>query len=99
MNLDSIVDIVNRKLIEKQNHPLNTTEMLVLRGIWEYKTYPQIAKEADYSPRYITSVVAPTLLGKISMLLGREVPKKNLSPHTRVLSQRTGRAGEKERKI
>ena len=80
MNLDSIVDIVNRKLIEKQNHPLNTTEMLVLRGIWEYKTYPQIAKEADYSPRYITSVVAPTLLGKISMLLGREVPKKICRP-------------------
>ena len=77
---DSIVDLVNRKLIETQNHPLNTTEILVLRGIWEYKTYPQIAKEADYSPRYITSVVAPTLLGKISMLLGREVPKKICRP-------------------
>ncbi len=77
MNLDLIVDSINYKLIESQSQPLNSTEILVLKGIWEYKTYVQIATEADYSSRYITSVVAPSLLGKLSKLIATEVTKRN----------------------
>ena len=59
MALDPLLEIVNRKLLESQNRPLNATEILVLRGIWQYQTYNQIAQEAGYSPGYFTNVVAP----------------------------------------
>ncbi|MFB2836535.1 AAA-like domain-containing protein [Floridanema evergladense] len=77
MNLDSFLEIVNRKLIESQNPPLNTAEALILRGIWEYKTYNQVAEEAGYSPGYFTNVVAPELFRRFSEITGERVTKKN----------------------
>ncbi|MDY6783259.1 MAG: AAA-like domain-containing protein [Cyanobacteriota bacterium] len=77
MNLDCLLDIIDRQLIESRNHPLSSTEMLVLRGIWQYKTYNQIAMDAGYSPGYFTNVVAPELLGRLSTLVGQRVTKKN----------------------
>ncbi|MGK7872413.1 MAG: hypothetical protein AB4426_03600 [Xenococcaceae cyanobacterium] len=61
MNLDSLLEIVNRNLLESQNRPLNSTEILILRGIWQYRTYNQIALDEGYSPGYFTNVVAPEL--------------------------------------
>jgi len=77
MNLDRLLEILDRQLIESQNRPLNSTEILILRGIWQYKTYSQIATEADYSPGYFTNVVAPELLGRLSDVVGQRVTKKN----------------------
>ena len=72
------IDLINRKLIENQNSPLNSTEIILLRGILQFKTYVKIAREAEYSPRYIAAVVAPMLFEKISMLLEHRVTKKNI---------------------
>lgn len=77
MNLDRLVEIINRQLIEKQDRPLNPTQVMILRGIWQYKTYNQIAMEADYSPGYFTTVVAPELYQRLSKLIGQHVTKKN----------------------
>ncbi|MEH1870568.1 AAA-like domain-containing protein [Nostoc sp.] len=77
MNLDSLIEIVNRKLIESQNRPLNSTEVLILRGIWEYQTYSKIAEEGGYSAGYLTNVVAPELCKRLSNLIGQRVTKKN----------------------
>lgn len=77
MNLDSLLEIVNRKLVESQNRPLNATEVLVLQGIWQYQTYSQIAQKEGYSPGYFTNVVAPELCQRLSGLIGRRVTKKN----------------------
>ncbi|MEH2431966.1 MAG: serine/threonine protein kinase, partial [Nostoc sp.] len=77
MSLDSLFEIVDRLLIESHNRPLNSTENLVLRGIWQYKTYNQIAIEAGYSPGYFTNVVAPELFGRLSEVIGQRVTKKN----------------------
>ncbi len=77
MNLDSLLEIVNRKLVESQNRPLNATEVLVLQGIWQYQTYSQIAQKEGYSPGYFTNVVAPELCKHLSGLIGRRVTKKN----------------------
>ncbi|MDJ0727745.1 MAG: AAA-like domain-containing protein [Prochloraceae cyanobacterium] len=76
MNLDLIVNLVNKNLIKNNRNPLNDTETLVLQGILNNQTYLQIAQNADYSPRYITCVVAQNLLGKISQLTEKEVTKK-----------------------
>ncbi|WP_228041622.1 AAA-like domain-containing protein [Planktothrix mougeotii] len=77
MNLDFVLKIVNRKLIESQNPPLNTAEDLILRGIWEYKTYNVVAEEAGYSPGYFTNVVAPELFRRLSEITNERVTKKN----------------------
>ncbi|WP_375504864.1 AAA-like domain-containing protein [uncultured Nostoc sp.] len=99
MNLDSLFEIVDRLLIESHNRPLNSTENLVLRGIWQYKTYNQIAIEAGYSPGYFTNVVAPELFGRLSEVIGQRVTKKNCqvllesyaiieaAPNTKLLKQ------------
>ena len=77
MNLDSLLEIVDRQLIENQNRPLNSTEILILQGIWQYRTYNQIALEAGYSPGYFTNVVAPELFQRLSELIGQRITKKN----------------------
>ncbi|MDY7014681.1 MAG: AAA-like domain-containing protein, partial [Cyanobacteriota bacterium] len=77
MNLDSLLEIVDRQLIESQNRPLNSAEIIILRGIWQYQTYHQIASKANYSSAYLTNVAAPELLGRLSRLVGQRVTKKN----------------------
>ncbi|MGK7876733.1 MAG: AAA-like domain-containing protein [Xenococcaceae cyanobacterium] len=77
MNLDSLLEIVNRKLLAFQERPLNSTEILILRGIWQYQTYNEIAKQEGYSPGYFTNVVAPELCRRLSKLIGKRVTKKN----------------------
>ena len=79
MNLNSIINLVNKNLIQNKNNPLNPTEQLVLQGILDNKTYLEIAKKADYSPNYITCVVAQNLLGKISIVTKKDVTKKTCS--------------------
>jgi AAA-like domain len=77
MNLDSLLEMVNHQLIESQTRPLNSTEVLLLKGIWQYQTYQQIAQEAGYSPGYITNIVAPEMCQRLSTLVGERVTKKN----------------------
>ncbi|BAY46206.1 hypothetical protein SAMD00079811_38140 [Scytonema sp. HK-05] len=75
--LDSLVENLNRKLLDNQNRPLNGTEILLLRGIWQNQTYIEIAQQGGYSPGYFTNVVAPELRQKLSQIIGRRVTKKN----------------------
>ncbi len=77
MTLEAILEIINRQLIATQNHPLSSTEVLVVRGIWQYQTYGQIAQAADYSSGYLTNVVAPELCRRLSAIVGQRVTKKN----------------------
>ena len=77
MNLDYLFEIVDRLLIESHNRPLSSTENLILHGIWQYRTYNQMAIEAGYSPGYFTNVVAPELFGRLSEVIGQRVTKKN----------------------
>ena len=77
MHLDCLLEIVNRQLIESQKRLLNATEILILQGIWEYKTYNEIAIKAGYSPGYFSNVVAPELYQRLSQVIGERVTKKN----------------------
>ncbi|MBD2680205.1 MULTISPECIES: AAA-like domain-containing protein [Nostoc] len=77
MAIDFIFDILNRKLVEIQEDPLHSTEILVLQGVCENKTYEEIAQQERYSCGYITNVVAPRLYRKLSLIFGRRVNKKN----------------------
>ncbi|MBP5977375.1 AAA-like domain-containing protein [Brasilonema sp. CT11] len=75
--LDSLIEVLNGKFLEYQNHPLNHTEILVLRGIWQSQTYNQIAQQGGYSDSYSTKTVARRLCQKLSDLIGNRVTKKN----------------------
>lgn len=77
MNLDALIEILNGKLIASQSRCLNATEILLLRGIWQYRTYTEIAQQEDYSKGYISNVVAPGLCRRLSDLIGKRVTKKN----------------------
>ena len=77
MNLNSVLEVINRKLIDSQNHPLNSAETLIMQGIWEYKTYNLVAEEGGYSPGCLTNVVAPELFRRLSEITGERVTKKN----------------------
>ncbi len=77
MNLDYLLETIDSQLIESKNRPLNSAEIIILRGIWQYKTYNQIAIEAGYSPGYFTNVVAPDLFGRLSDVIGEHITKKN----------------------
>ena len=77
MNIDCIFKVIDHQLIDSQNRPLNSTEILILKGVWQYKTYNQIAIDAGYSPGYFTNVVAPELYQRLSKLIGQRVTKKN----------------------
>ncbi|PSB09029.1 serine/threonine protein kinase [Pleurocapsa sp. CCALA 161] len=77
MNFDHLLKTIDLQLIEHQDRPLHPTEVLILRGNWQFKTYNQIALEADYSPGYFTTVVAPELYQRLSQLIGQRMTKKN----------------------
>lgn len=77
MNVDTFFQRLNHELTAKQIRPLNPAETLLLRGIWQYQTYSQIADEVGYSPGYLTNVVAPELLHRLSNLIGQRLTKKN----------------------
>lgn len=77
MNIDHLLEIIDHHLVEKQNRPLNSPEILILEGVWQYKTYCQIAIEAGYSPGYFTNIVAPELYQRLSKLIGQRITKKN----------------------
>ena len=77
LNLDSLVEVLNRELLETQNRPLNSTEVFILRGIWQHQTYSQIAQQGAYSLSYLTKVVAPKLYQLLSDPIGKRVTKKN----------------------
>jgi hypothetical protein len=77
MNFDSLIETLNHKLLQIEHRPLNYAETLILQGIWQYRTYNQIAQEGGYSAGYLTNVVAPELCRRLSELMGRRVTKKN----------------------
>ena len=77
LNLDSLINILDSKLIASLKRPLNSSEIMILRGIWQYQTYNQIALEEGYSPSYFTNVVAPELYKRLAQIIGQRITKKN----------------------
>lgn len=76
MNLDDILDYLNSHIVEQQNYPFSSVESIILRGIFEDKTYREIAQQEGYSSGYLTNVVAPELYQRLSKLLGISINKK-----------------------
>lgn len=71
------IHILDVLLREKHERSLSTVEKLLLEGIWQHKTYSEIAKENNYSSDYFSNVAAPKLLKQLSKLVRCRVTKKN----------------------
>ncbi|AFZ44548.1 hypothetical protein PCC7418_2401 [Halothece sp. PCC 7418] len=72
-----LIEKLNHDLVENEQSCLNSTEILVLQGIWQDQTYSAIAKQSGYSVGYFSNVVAPRLWQRLSTLIGKRVTKKN----------------------
>ncbi len=77
MDIDSLLEILDRGLVEAQNRSLNAVEILLLKGLWRSQTYVQIAQASGYSPGYLANVVALKLYRRLSDLVGERITKKN----------------------
>ena len=77
MTFDTVFEMLNRQLVERENRPLTSAESIVLKGIWQGQTYVEIAQSESYSPGYLTTVVAPELFQRLSRLTDRPINKKN----------------------
>ena len=77
MTFDTVFEMLNRQMVERENRPLTSAESIVLKGIWQGQTYVEIAQSESYSPGYLTTVVAPELFQRLSRLTERLINKKN----------------------
>lgn len=74
---ERVVDNLNILFLDRFNRSLNTVESSILKGIWQRKTYSEIARESNYSSDYFTNVAAPKLLKQLSKLIGSRITKKS----------------------
>jgi hypothetical protein len=77
VSFDSLMEMLNRDLLENQGSLLKEIEIVLLQGIWQGQIYSQIAKDKGYSPHYLTNIVAPQLCQRLSKLLNKRVNKRN----------------------
>lgn len=77
LSLEQIIDTLNIDYLEMYDRPLKAVEILLLEGIWQNKTYGEIALENNYSPTYMTNVAAPKLFKGLSQLLKCRIIKRN----------------------
>ena len=102
LNLEQIIDTLDVQFLEMYDQPLIVVEMLLLEGIWQSKTYSEIALENHYSCQYLTNVAAPKLFKRLSQLVNYRITKKScFSVGTKYILENTlyrcrSRSSEKE---
>ena len=76
VEFDLIINSLDVFFLEKYDRSLNTVERSILQGIWQRKTYSEIAQENNYSADYFSNVAAPKLLKQLSQLVEHRITKK-----------------------
>ncbi|MGM3305915.1 ATP-binding protein [Anabaena sp. WFMT] len=77
MDIDRAVNFTCELIVTQTGKPLNYSEMNVLKGMLDNKTYTQIAELHKYSEGAIRDI-GSDLLKKLSAALGIRITKKNL---------------------
>uniref|UniRef100_UPI0030842F8E AAA-like domain-containing protein n=1 Tax=Petrachloros mirabilis TaxID=2918835 RepID=UPI0030842F8E len=73
---------------------LKNIEVTVLKGVWQGKTYDQIAQECGYAPEYIKHDVGPKLWQLLSASFGEKVSKTSLIACLTQWSKQKNHAGD-----
>ena len=76
MDADEILKFADNLVFTKTGKRLDDLQRAVVRGTWQGKTYPQIAKESYCTPRHIRNV-ASKLWQLLSEMLEEKVKKSN----------------------
>ncbi|MBD2667181.1 TPR repeat-containing protein [Richelia sinica FACHB-800] len=77
MNINNAVNFTQSLIAKHTQKPLNDSQMAVLRGSLEGKTYPTIAVESNLSDEYAREI-GSELWAALSTALERKVTKNNL---------------------
>ena len=78
MDFDTAIQRSNTILFTNDDKPLSAPEIVILQGIWQGMTYPQMAAASpDYSENYLSRDVGPRLWKRLSKALGKSVSKTN----------------------
>ena len=74
---EKVYEAVNNAVYQKFGEYMKDSEVEVLQGCWEGKTYPKIAVRGNYSSSYIGRNIGPDLWKKLTEALGEKVSKTN----------------------
>lgn len=75
MDFAALTHRLNCQFSKADLQSLNDAEVKVLEGIWQGKTYHQMAAALDYSPDYLSNDLGPKLLKRLTKLIGKPVRK------------------------
>lgn len=77
LSFNLVIETLDILFLEMYDKSPGTVEVLILEGVWQNKTYSEIARENNYSSDYFTNVAAPKLFKKLSKLIECRITKKN----------------------
>jgi WD40 repeat protein len=69
---------LNQAVLRHRGQPLSPIELAVIEGSDAGQTYEQIAAATNYSSSYLSRTFCPQLWQVLSVVLGKDVSKKNL---------------------
>jgi hypothetical protein len=77
MEFSEALLIINQAVFAYKKQYLSDLQVNVFQGSWSGKSYENIAKELQYTYKYISQQVGPQLWNLLSQALGEEVSKTN----------------------
>ncbi|MEO1099943.1 MAG: ATP-binding protein, partial [Bacteroidota bacterium] len=76
---EEVLNQFNFLVTSKRGKPLNDSETLLVEGIWNKKTYVEMAEGSRYSANYLHRTLAPRMFSQLTKSLGKgEINKHNL---------------------
>ena len=75
---EDILEKFNILVTSRRGKSLSKAEMVLIKGIWEEKSYTEIAKNSDYAFNYLHTTLAPRFFKQLTRILGEgEINKHN----------------------
>lgn len=78
-DIESILDMLEEKVIQHNQRPLSEAERIVIRGAWNGQDYKEMASASGYNTFYLQQKIAPPLWIMLSEIIGSEVKVRKLS--------------------
>jgi hypothetical protein len=77
INLEKLLDKLDRLVLATTNKPLNTLQVMIIRGVWAGETYEAIAQQSSWSEAHV-KMVGSHLWEMLSEVLREPVRKKSI---------------------
>ena len=74
---ENALDKFNNLVASKRGKSLSKAEVTVIRGIWQEKSYTEIADSSDYTVNYLQRTLAPKMFKELTRSLGEGEINKN----------------------